>query len=294
MVHVIDLNFLSIPYSIASFLVETSIGPILIETGPTSTFPSLKKALAASGYKIEDVKHVFLSHIHLDHAGAAWKFAEKGAKIYLHPLGVSHINDPTNLISSAKRIYKEDMDRLWGPMNAIDSASLISVEDGQIIPVGDTQMISWHTPGHAKHHIAWQLNNSLFTGDVAGVRIGKGPVVPPCPPPDINIEDWKASIDKIRKLKLDDLYLTHYGKAENINPHLDSLVTNLDDWAQWIKTRWMKGQATTKIVLDFQDYVNKQLVSSGLKNLELKQYEAANPAWMSVDGLLRYWKKKVN
>src|SRR5690606_16623004 len=112
--------------------------------------------------------------------------AEKGANIYLHPLGAKHLADPSRLMASAKMIYQERMDELWGQMHPIPENQLIRVEDYETITVGDTKIKSLHTPGHAIHHIAWQINDLIFTGDVAGVKIGAGPVQPPCPPPDIS------------------------------------------------------------------------------------------------------------
>ena len=114
MVYTLDLKFLGYPQSIAAYLVETSDGPILIETGPHSTYEVLKSEVNRCGYNIDEINHVFLSHIHLDHAGAAWAVASQGAKVYLHPFGRAHLLNPEKLMESAKRIYQEDMDRLWG------------------------------------------------------------------------------------------------------------------------------------------------------------------------------------
>ncbi|MGI9545489.1 MAG: MBL fold metallo-hydrolase, partial [Cyclobacteriaceae bacterium] len=127
MPHIIDLHFLGYPKVIAAFLVETEDGPVLIETGPYSTYPTLEKGVNRIGYSIKDIKHVLLTHIHLDHAGAAWKLAENGANIYVHPVGMAHLAYPSKLMDSAKRIYKEDMDRLWGDMQAIPQSQLHEV-----------------------------------------------------------------------------------------------------------------------------------------------------------------------
>ncbi|MEL6822087.1 MAG: MBL fold metallo-hydrolase [Calditrichota bacterium] len=202
MVKIIDLKFQGLEASIASFLVETSTGPVIVETGPHSCLPHLEHQLKAADYGIDDVAAVFLTHIHLDHAGAAWCFADAGADIYLHPFGARHMADPSKLMSSAKRIYQDKMDALWGDMRAIDEERLKIAEDGAAINIGDKRFIAHHTPGHAVHHIAWQCDDLLFAGDVAGVKIGSGPVVPPCPPPDINIEDWKTSIQRILKMDI--------------------------------------------------------------------------------------------
>ena len=294
MINVIDLQFLGKPHTIASYLIESSEGPILIETGPHSTFPTLVANLSERGYRVADVQHVFITHIHLDHAGAAWAFAEQGATIYLHPFGYKHMKDPSKLIDSASRIYGDQMDRLWGQLKPIDEYRLQVVDHGEIITIGDCEVKAWHTPGHAVHHIAWQIGQELIAGDVAGVRIEDGPVVPPCPPPDINIEKWQASIELVKGLALENIYLSHYGavRKENIDKHLDELSGIMLDWANWMKPHFEAGAKAAAITPAFQAYVKQQLMSSGLSESQIELYENANPSWMSVAGLMRYWKKK--
>jgi glyoxylase-like metal-dependent hydrolase (beta-lactamase superfamily II) len=294
MVHIIDLEFQGYNNSIASFLIETASGPIIIETGPATTLPALRAGIEKAGFKVQDIKHVFITHIHLDHAGAAWWFAQHGAKIYLHPFGVPHLADPSKLLNSAKRIYKEEMERLWGDLLPIPSDQLIAMEDKESINFQDFNIKAHHTPGHAIHHIAWQINNILFTGDVAGVKIGKGPVQAPCPPPDIDLDDWKKSIDNIKKINPEVLYLTHFGKIQNVNEHLYLLEEALMDWALWVKNDWQLNKNVDQITDEFKIYVRDQLKNGGVDNSGLNQYEAANPAWMSVNGLIRYWTKSVN
>ena len=184
------------------------------------------------------------------------------------------------------------MDRLWGTMQKIPASQLVSVGDGDVITIGDQEIKSHHTPGHATHHIAWQMGEVVFTGDVAGVKVNGGPVVAPCPPPDINIEDWKSSIDLLRKLKPKSLYLTHFDRVDDVNDHLDRLETMLDDWAQWMKAKWEAGLSKEEITPLFMEYTAAQLRDQGVDEEGVKVYEAANPSWMSVAGLIRYWKKK--
>ncbi|KXX69000.1 MBL fold metallo-hydrolase [Flammeovirga sp. SJP92] len=293
-VHTLDLNFLENEEAIASYLIETSNGPILIETGPFSTFKNLENQLSKRGYKPQDIQHVFITHIHLDHAGAAWKFAEYGAKVYLHPFGERHMADPSKLMASAKMIYKDDMDRLWGDMKSIPANLLHATEHEEVITVGEVEIKSWHTPGHANHHIAWQIGDNLFTGDVAGVKIENGPVVAPCPPPDINLEKWQASIDLIRKISPSNLYLTHFGAVSDIESHLIALEKDLYDTAELIKGYIDQELSLPEMEELFINHVDSALRALNLTEEMLKQYDAANPPFMSVAGLLRYWHKKLN
>lgn len=292
MIHVLDLHFLSFEDAIASFLVPTSEGPILIETGPYSTFPQLERSVRHVGYELDDIKHVLLTHIHFDHAGAAWAMAEKGAKIYVHPFGAPHLASPQKLYESARMIYGEDMDRLWGAMESIEPSLIHATQHEECITIGDTEIVALHTPGHAKHHISWQIGSTIFTGDVAGVKIGDGPVVPPCPPPDINIEDWLASIDLLLSRQPAEFYLTHFGKITDLQVHMSDLRHMLEDWSSFIKREWEKGTSAEALTPIFSAYTKQQLIDLGVNELGTKQYEAANPSWMSVAGLMRYWKKK--
>ncbi len=178
-IHTLDLEFLGIEKSIAIFVVEGPAGLALVESGPASTLPHLQKMLAKNGWEMADFQHVFLSHIHFDHAGAAWAFADQGAKIYVHPRGLPHLAQPEKLYNSARMIYGEDMNRLWGEMRPISESQLHAPEHGEIIEAIGLRFRAWHTPGHAVHHIAWEVTSPpyeeegvLFTGDVAGVRMG--------------------------------------------------------------------------------------------------------------------------
>ncbi|PSL04921.1 MBL fold metallo-hydrolase [Cecembia rubra] len=291
-IQIIDLKFLETKDAIASFLIQTEIGPILIESGPESTFSALKKSIEELGFDLKDIQHVLLTHIHFDHAGAAWKLAELGAKIYVHPLGKPHLESPEKLWNSAKQIYVEEMDRLWGQMQPIPENQLIAVKDGEVLEFGTTRIKSLHTPGHAIHHIAWNFDGNIFTGDVAGVKIDGGPVVPPCPPPDINIEAWKNSLTILKAEKPKALYLTHFGRITEIDSHLNSLSDILEDWANWFKPHYEKGEEQELVIPKFMEYTQSQLKKGGCSETQIQVYEYANPSWMSVAGLYRYWKLK--
>lgn len=291
-IHIIDLVFLQEQQTVAAFLIESTDGPILVETGPESTWPQLEAGIKSLGYQPGDIKHVLLTHIHFDHAGAAWKLAELGATIYVHPIGLPHLQSPERLWDSAFRIYGDDMERLWGKMASIPASNLKACHHEETFHFGDVTLKSLHTPGHASHHIAWQFGEIIFTGDVGGVKIDKGPVVPPCPPPDIHVEAWKTSIDLLRAQNPEKLYLTHFGIVDNPINHFEELELVLDDWVGWM--RQYHGQTTDQqeITEKFMEYTQNQLKASGLHQVDIQRYEYANPSWMSVAGLLRYWKLK--
>lgn len=291
-IQVIDLNFLNTKESIGSFLIPTQKGPVLIESGPETTFEALSAGIEKAGYKVEDIHAVLLTHIHFDHAGAAWKFAKNGTKIYVHEIGLPHLANPEKLWNSAAQIYGDDMDRLWGNMESISTDLLIAANDGDVIDFGDVQFKVIYTPGHAVHHNAYQLNDVIFTGDVAGCKIENGPVVPPCPPPDINLTLWKQSIQKLKDANPSALYLTHFAKQENPIQLLTELESELDNWANFIKPYYDSNTPAEQIVPKFMHFTTNAFKEKGLSDEEIKIYEYANPSWMSVNGLLRYWKLK--
>jgi len=292
MIHVLDLKFLGQKETIAAFLFETADGPVLFETGPHSTYENLSKAVKKAGFSIEEIKHVFLTHVHFDHAGAAWALAKNGATIYTHPAGAKHLKSPEKLYNSAKRIYGKEMGTLWGAMEPIPSKQVVSVKHGEKIKIGKSKFRALHTPGHATHHVAWEYKKILFAGDVGGVKIGKGIVVPPCPPPDINVEAWSNSIKMLLDKRYDAIYLTHFGEVSEVKVHLVELRGRIKNWANWIKPYYQAGKSQKKVVPLFQEYVLKQLKMGGVTNAALKKYEGANPSYMSVAGLYRYWQKK--
>ncbi len=291
-IKILDLEFLHTKETIAAYLIRTPFENILVETGPHTTIDALQSALNSHHVDIHSIKHVFITHIHLDHAGAAWWFANNNnAKIYLHPLGIRHLSNPEKLIQSATLIYGDRMDELWGSLHPIPLEQLIAVENQVTIAIDTVQIKSLHTPGHAVHHIAWQLESNLFAGDVAGIKIKNGPAVPPCPPPDIHIEHWKASIEIMKAANIKKLYLTHFGAVDDIIEHLNMLSDNLDRWASWILPHHESGTPFDEVVIDFNMNVRNYLKDFGLDDIELMKYENANPAFMSVSGLLRYFQK---
>ncbi|MER3481474.1 MAG: MBL fold hydrolase [Meiothermus sp.] len=286
-----DLRHQATERVIGVYLIETTDGPALVDCGPTVSIPELRRGLADRGLTLTDVHHLLLTHIHLDHAGAAWRFARHGARIYAHPLGAPHLIDPSKLWASATRIYGDQTEPLWGRAEPIPPEQVVVLEDNQTVRFGPLEIQALETPGHAPHHLAYRVEDAVFTGDVAGVRIGPGPVLPPCPPPDIHVEQWQRSIARLRDLSPARLYLTHFGPYTDVREHLDQLEAKLLEYAGWIRDRLRQGLSQEQIVPQFEQMLNGDLERFGLDQEGLADYEKADPAWMSVAGLSRYWQK---
>ncbi|MEP6685907.1 MAG: MBL fold metallo-hydrolase, partial [Verrucomicrobiota bacterium] len=280
------------PGIVAATAVEIDDGLVLFDTGPESTFENLAAELHKVGFSPQDVRHVFLSHIHFDHAGAAWRFAELGATIYVHPRGAPHLIDPTKLVSSATRIYGDKMEKLWGRFAPIAEQSVRVMQDMDVVRVAPFDVRAIATPGHANHHNIYQWNDNVFGGDVAGVRLGGGPPIPPFVPPELHIESWMGSIGKIRALNPHRLYLPHFGPIEgSISAHLDALEHCVHRWAIWFRDRIRAGENEDQLIPAFAEYEAEELRAGGATEEEIRDYEYADPSFMAVVAALRYWHK---
>ena len=224
----LDLNFQNCPNAIASYLIPHQKGLTLIESGPGSTQDDLDRNLQELGYRIEEITHVLLTHIHLDHAGAAgWLAKQSGAKVYVHQRGAPHLLDPSKLLASAKRIYQDKMDMLWGDFLSVPKEQLVILEDGMEIQVGSYTFRALDTPGHANHHMAFILDEICFSGDVGGVRIasaGERHLRIPMPPPEFHPPRWRESVTKLKMEKITRIAPTHFGFFDDVEWHLDSVL----------------------------------------------------------------------
>jgi glyoxylase-like metal-dependent hydrolase (beta-lactamase superfamily II) len=297
-VHVLDTRQLGRSGIVAATALETNDGVVLFDTGPESTFDNIVVALRQTGFSPKDVRHVFLSHIHFDHAGAAWRFAGPsrtggyGAMVYVHPRGAPHLIDPAKLIESARRIFGDDMERLWGRIAPVPADRVRIVQDGETVRVPPFEVRAIATPGHASHHHVYHWEDNLFGGDIAGVRIGGGPPIPPFVPPELHIESWHESIGKIRELNPARIYLPHFGLVnEAAAAHLDSLDERVTRWAEWLRDKIRAGAGEQLLMADFARYEHDELRAGGASEEEAEGYEAADPSHMAVTAALRYWNK---
>jgi glyoxylase-like metal-dependent hydrolase (beta-lactamase superfamily II) len=294
--HAIDLEFQGLPGVIASYLVSQDGDHALIETGPTTTMGALLAGLKHLGVDPIEISKLLVTHIHLDHAGAAGTLIQRypHLQLYVHQVGAPHMIDPSKLLVSAGRIYGDRMGPLWGEVLPVPEENLQVLQDGTSISIGGHQLTAVYTPGHASHHVAYQQAESgdVFTGDVAGVRLqGFQTIRPPTPPPDIDLEVWCRSLDRIEAMKAKRMLLTHFGPQEKVADHLQQARERLATWASEVERRFTAGIDRDQIVRDLQEFARTDIAGSD-DPTAAERYELATPTFMSVDGLIRYFRKR--
>jgi glyoxylase-like metal-dependent hydrolase (beta-lactamase superfamily II) len=295
-VRYIDLNFRGAPHVIATAVLEGRGQVALVDPGPASTLPALEAGLARGGLSLADVDALLLTHIHLDHAGASGAIVARypRIRIYVHERGAPHLIDPTKLLNSATRLYGDQMDALWGPFLPAPASQVTALAGGETVEAGGRALSAAYTPGHASHHLAWFDRDSriAFVGDVAGLRVpGSAFVMPPTPPPDIDLDAWAASIDRVLAWHPDGLFLTHFGLVTTPAPHLQELLDRLRRYAEI-------ARASLDASAD-PDTQRDRFVADVLHDLRTAvgdattRYTLAAPLDQCFQGLARYWKKKA-
>jgi glyoxylase-like metal-dependent hydrolase (beta-lactamase superfamily II) len=210
----------------------------------------------------------------------------------VHPRGAPHLIDPTKLVESATRIFGDDMQRLWGRIAPVPKERVKVLEDNEVVRVPPFEIRAIATPGHASHHHVYHWEDNVFGGDIAGVRIGNGPPIPPFVPPELHVESWRESIAKIRALNAANLYLPHFGKiAGPVSEHLDLLDERVARWAEWFRERIQAGDDESKLRSTFAELEHADLRKSGASESDVDGYEAADPSYMAVGAAIRYWKR---
>lgn len=296
------LWLISLPFQdeeeiIGSYLLAGNGELAIIDPGPSNTLEALFQGIQQAGFDPQDLTHVLATHIHLDHAGAAGSLARRipKAQVYAHKLGTPHLLDTSKLIMSAQRIYGERMQELWGEIEAVPEDRLKPLEGGDILNITGRRLEIHHTPGHAIHHIIYfdAHSGELFAGDIAGVHLhGSNYVRPPTPPPDLDIEDWSRSLDLLKHLRPDVLYIGHYGAVTNMESHVNSLRERLYDWGDFVLRAINEGKSEEEIIAQLIKQANPELerVSNSFHNV--MRYDIAANYPMTVQGYIRYWKKK--
>ncbi|HQX02181.1 MAG TPA: MBL fold metallo-hydrolase, partial [Anaerolineales bacterium] len=248
--------------------------------------------LAKEGLSPRDITQVLLTHIHLDHAGAAGWLSRQGAQIFVHPNGAAHMLNPEKLIASATRIYGDRMGTLWGEFLPVAEDQLTVPQDAEEIVIGNLKFVAINTPGHAEHHYSYLFEDMCFSGDVGGVRIPGYPYLrAPMPPPELHFGRWRESIARLRALKFARIAPTHFGIFDDVEWQLNELQKNLDAAEKWLEEIMPAEPSADEMRAKFEAWMYEQSRAQNLSEDVVQAYALANPLGMSVDGMIRYWKK---
>ena len=281
MADLIDLLHVGRRRVIATYLLAGD-EPALVDCGPSSCLGALEEALRERGLEIEDLRHLVLTHIHLDHAGAAGTLVRRNPSLQVHvsSIGAPHLLDPSRLERSARRLYGEDFDRLWGELAPVPEASLRPVEARVL------DLEAFPTAGHASHHVSFIApDGTCFAGDAAGVRIEPSSfVLPASPPPDIDLEAWSASLDAIEQRRPTRLWLTHFGPVDDAKEHIALMREQLRTWAERVRDGATTEAFARAAEEDLQARADAETAEA---------YKQAAPFWQSHAGLERYWRKRL-
>ncbi len=305
----VDLNFLGVAEIIATAVIQGPGGVALIDPGPSTSLENLRAALTRKGIAIKDVRQLLLTHIHLDHAGATGSLVKENPaiEVLVHERGAPHMVDPSKLMASATRLYgQQDMDRLWGPFLPVPADRVRPLAGGERIQVSGRELDVAYTPGHASHHVSYFDPSSrvAFVGDTAGIRrpphpseghVGGGTyVMPPTPPPDIDLDAWRESEDRILAWEPDTLFLTHFGPHNGARLHFQELMDHLAEWSR-IARRLLADESLDDERRQ-QKFVDEALLQ--LKRVvgeqEAEKYSRAGRIDYSWQGLSRYWRKLLS
>ena len=293
-VDVIDLHFQGQKGAIAAFLVTGPGGKILIETGPESTLEALQEGLAAHDLTVTDLDAVFVTHIHLDHAGAAGWFAEKGVPVYVHAKGARHLVDPGRLLESSRQVYGDRFDPLWGGMTPAPVEKVIAMKDGDVAEVGGLTIKAVNAPGHAYHQHAFVIGDVCFPGDATGAKLAEGSFISvTSAPPQFNLEDTLATLEKLSSFGFSRLFLTHYGEVEDVAGHLADYREAVELNALFIRQRIEEGMDQDTLHVAYEAFQMEQAFREKVPSKLWQTYQTINGTDMCADGIRLYWEKAL-
>lgn len=298
MLHVLDLDFHGGPRSLAGGLLDGPGGAILVDPGPASALGGLRRGLAERGRSVDDLQAILLTHIHLDHAGATGVLARENprVRVFVHERGAPHVADPSKLVASASRIYGDRMEALWGEVAPVEASRIQPLRGDERLNLAGRNIDVAYTPGHAWHHVSYldRETGTACVGDVAGVRFAPSEeVIPPTPPPDIDVERWNGSLDAIAAWSPSRLLLTHFGTFDDVGAHLERVRARLNEMARLARLSLdAPAQGDEERVAWFRARLREGLAAR-LGPDAAAAYETAQPLEHYWQGLARYWRRRA-
>lgn len=293
----LDLLYMDLPGAIGAYLIRSEDAAVLIEAGPANTIQHLESALAVHGMRVEDLDACCVTHIHLDHAGAAGHLARRGVPIHVHAFGAKHLLDPSKLLASAQRIYGVGMKTLWGDTVPVPEDMIRPVDDRDAISTGAITLHAVETPGHARHHhtFALELDGSsvCFCGDAAAMLLpGTSFVSLPMPPPEFDLDGWLHSIEVLRTGPWSRLLLTHGGAVDDIDGHLDRVVATMHHQVDFIQGLIDQPLSEQQRLADYRDMLAAKAERDGVPAAVFNDFVTDNLLGMNIAGIARWRLKK--
>jgi glyoxylase-like metal-dependent hydrolase (beta-lactamase superfamily II) len=293
----LDLRFQAVPRIIATAVLHGSGGVALVDPGPSSTLPTLRATLGEAGLAMSDVTALLLTHIHLDHAGATGTLVRENPRlrVYVHEKGAPHLINPDKLLASATRLYGDAMDRLWGEVAPVPADAIVRLRGEERVSAGGRDLDVAYTPGHASHHVSYFIRDAgvALVGDTAGIRVvPDGYVLPPTPPPDIDLDAWRESLTRIARWSPDTVFLTHFGPSAPVAPHLSALADHLEHAGRLVKESLAQERSDEWREEWFAGQIRAELRRE-MNETDARACEVAGRFDLNWRGLARYWRKKL-
>lgn len=271
--------------------------PALVDPGPAGTLPNVEAGLAQHDLSLADLRHIVLTHIHLDHAGATGLILARNphVQVHVHVKGAPHLIDPSRLINSASMLWGDKLEALWGRTVPVPTEAITTLVGGESLNLGGRILRAFDAPGHAKHHLVWldEQSGAAFVGDNAGVRL---PLVnftrPATPPPDVDLEAWGETLDLIASLEPKWLMLTHFGAYHDVAFHLNDFRERLMRWGELVRRGLLSGASEAEQIaaLDQQAWLEAESLDADQRAALAQQSGTMDLSWR---GLARYWQKRA-
>jgi len=283
----------------ATYLLGAS-EPAIVETGPTTSAEHVIAGLEHLGVGPNDLAHILVTHIHLDHAGGVGRLTRvfPNATIWVHERGAPHLQDPARLVASATRLYGErQMSSLFGPVEPVPSERIRILADGDRVRLGDRALDVLDTPGHASHHVALvdSATGAVFTGDALGIHVPDVRALRPAtPPPDFDVELAVRSIQRIRERARPSIVLfSHFGPVAEVDRICDLAVQRTQSWAEVVREALERTDDLDEIVALLQEEARRDVETGAEATIDLERFETLSSVRMNAMGIVRYWKKRA-
>ncbi|PDW02645.1 MBL fold metallo-hydrolase [Candidatus Viridilinea mediisalina] len=293
---ILDTHHMGRPHVVATYVLLGD-EPALVDPGPAGTLPNVEAALAQHDMSLADIRHIVVTHIHLDHAGASGLILERNPniRIHVHERGAPHLIDPSRLIKSAGQLWGDQLETLWGRTVPAPAAAIETLVGGERLRLGGRMLCAYDAPGHARHHLVWydEQSGAAFVGDNTGVRLPLERFTRPAtPPPEVDIEAWLSTLDMIAALNPQWIMLTHFGAYNDVTFHLADVRERLLRWAELVRQGMASGASEAAQIAALEAQAHKESAHLSAED-QAALTQQSGEVELSWRGLARYWAKRA-